>query len=207
MRRPPSSARWTIAFGRGAERSSSSPASIASAGCACAATPRCTCARAPSSKRAASRWNNAIIRLYRAHDAKIIGEPGSVIDGRDSYDPLGEEGFRGVHGIAAHDCDNLELRGYEIRNTGNWAHSFWRCRDVAFSGLTILGGHDGIHFCSCDRVAIDHSTMKTGDDCVAGFDNEDVTVRDCDFNTACSAFRFGGRRVLVERCRAHGPGE
>ena len=120
--------------------------------------------------RSASRWNNAIIRLYRAHDAKIIGEPGSVIDGRDSYDPLGEEGFRGVHGIAAHDSENLELRGYEIRNTGNWAHSFWRCRDVAFSGLTILGGH-------------------------------------CDFNTACSAFRFGGRRVLVERCRAHGPGE
>ena len=157
--------------------------------------------------KSASRWNNAIIRLYRAHDAKIIGEPGSVIDGRDSYDPLGEEGFRGVHGIAAHDCENLELRGYEIRNTGNWAHSFWRCRDVAFSGLTILGGHDGIHFCSCDRVSIDHCTMKTGDDCVAGFDNEDVTVRDCDFNTACSAFRFGGRRVLVERCRAHGPGE
>ena len=157
--------------------------------------------------KSASRRNNAIIRLYRAHDAKIIGEPGSVIDGRDSYDPLGEEGFRGVHGIAAHDCENLELRGYEIRNTGNWAHSFWRCRDVAFSGLTILGGHDGIHFCSCDRVSIDRCTMKTGDDCVAGFDNEDVTVRDCDFNTACSAFRFGGRRVLVERCHAHGPGE
>ena len=157
--------------------------------------------------KSASRWNNAIIRLYRAHDAKIIGEPGSVIDGCDSYDPLGEEHFRGVHGIAAHDCDNLELRGYEIRNTGNWAHSFWRCRDVSFSGLTILGGHDGIHFCSCDRVSIDRCTMKTGDDCVAGFDNEDVTVRDCDFNTACSAFRFGGRRVLVERCRAHGPGE
>ena len=157
--------------------------------------------------KSASRWNNAIIRLYRAHDAKIIGEPGSVIDGCDSYDPIGEEHFRGVHGIAAHDCANLEFRGYEIRNTGNWAHSFWRCRDVAFSDLTILGGHDGIHFCSCDRVAIDHCTMKTGDDCVAGFDNEDVTVRDCDFNTACSAFRFGGRRVRVERCRAHGPGE
>ena len=155
----------------------------------------------------ASRWNNAIIRIYRAHDARIVGEPGSAIDGRDGYDPLGEEGFRGVHGIAAHDCENLELRGYEIRNTGNWAHSIWRCRDLAFSDLTILGGHDGIHLCSCDRAMIERCTMKTGDDCVAGFDDEDVTVRDCDLNTACSAFRFGGRRVLVERCRAHGPGE
>ena len=155
----------------------------------------------------ASRWNNAIIRIYRARNVAIVGEPGSAIDGRDGYDPLGEEGFRGVHGIAAHDCENLGLRGYEIRNTGNWAHSFWRCRDVSFSGLSILGGHDGIHFCSCDRATIERCTMKTGDDCVAGFDDEDVAVRDCDLNTACSAFRFGGRRVLVERCRAHGPGE
>ncbi|MBR0055767.1 MAG: hypothetical protein IJP66_00420 [Kiritimatiellae bacterium] len=157
--------------------------------------------------KSASRWNNAVIRIYRATGAKVIGEPGSAIDGRDGFDPLGEEGFRGVHGISAHDCAGLELRGYEIRNTGNWAHAFWRCRDVAFSDLTILGGHDGIHVCSCDRVTIDRCAMKTGDDCVAGFDNEDVAVRDCDLNTACSAFRFGGRRVAIERCRCHGPGE
>ncbi|MBR3086503.1 MAG: hypothetical protein IKH04_08910 [Kiritimatiellae bacterium] len=157
--------------------------------------------------KAGSKWNNAIIRIYRARNARVIGEPGSAIDGCDSYDPRGEELFRGVHGIAAHDCEGLELRGYEIRNTGNWAHSFWRCRDISFSDLSILGGHDGIHFCSCDRVSISGCTMKTGDDCVAGFDNEDVTVSRCDFNTACSAFRFGGRRVLIEDCRCHGPGE
>ena len=155
----------------------------------------------------ASRWNNAVIRILRAHDVKIIGEPGSTIDGCDSYDPLGEEEFRGAHGIAVHDSDHLEFRGYEIRNTGNWAHNIWRCRDLSFSDLTILGGHDGIHFSACDRVDIGHCVMKTGDDCVAGFDNEYVTVRDCDFNTACSAFRFGGRHVVIERCRCHGPGE
>ena len=155
----------------------------------------------------ASRWNNAVIRILRAHDVKIIGEPGSAIDGCDSYDPLGEEEFRGAHGIAVHDSDRLEFRGYEIRNTGNWAHNVWRSRDLSFSNLTILGGHDGIHCSSCDRVDIDRCLMKTGDDCVAGFDNEDVAVRDCDFNTACSAFRFGGRRVVIERCRCHGPGE
>ena len=157
--------------------------------------------------KSASRWNNGVIRIYRAHDVHIIGEPGSAIDGRDSYDPLGEERFRGVHGISAHDSERLELCGYEMRNSGNWAHSFWRCRDISFSDLTILGGHDGVHACSCDRMTVERCTMKTGDDCVAGFDNEDVVVRDCDFNTACSAFRFGGRRVLVERCRCHGPGE
>jgi hypothetical protein len=33
--------------------------------------------------KSASRWNNAVIRIYRAHDVTIIGEPGSAIDGRD----------------------------------------------------------------------------------------------------------------------------
>ena len=156
--------------------------------------------------RTASRWNNAILRIYRAHDVRILGEPGSAIDGRDSYDPLGEEDFRGVHGIAAHDSDHLDFRGYEMRNSGNWAHSLWHCSDLSFADLAILGGHDGIHLCSCDRVTIEDCRMATGDDCVAGFDNEDVTVRRCDLNTACSAFRFGGCRIAIEDCRCHGPG-
>ena len=155
----------------------------------------------------ASRWNNAIIRILNARNVRILGEPGAEIDGCDSYDPIGEEHFRGVHGISVHGSTNLLFRGYTIRNTGNWAHNVWRCADLRFEGLTILGGHDGIHFSTCDRVAIADCEMKTGDDCVAGFDNEDVTVRNCRLNTACSAFRFGGRRVLIEGCRCWGPGE
>ena len=157
--------------------------------------------------KSASRWNNGIIRILRARNVKIVGEPGSAIDGCDSYDPIGEEHFRGVHGISVHDSTNCVFSGYTIRNTGNWAHNVWKSADLRFEKLTILGGHDGIHFSTCDRVAIADCEMKTGDDCVAGFDNEDVTVRNCVFNTACSAFRFGGRRVLAENCRAYGPGE
>ena len=33
--------------------------------------------------KSASRWNNAILRIYRAHDVAIVGEPGSAIDGRE----------------------------------------------------------------------------------------------------------------------------
>ena len=157
--------------------------------------------------KCASRWNNAIIRILRAHDVRIVGEPGSAIDGCDSYDPVGEEHFRGVHGISVHDSTNIVFSGYEIRNTGNWAHNVWRCADLRFEGLTILGGHDGVHFSVCDRVLVADCAMKTGDDCVAGFDNEDVSVRGCSLNTACSAFRFGGRRVMIENCTCWGPGE
>lgn len=157
--------------------------------------------------KCASRWNNGIIRILGARNVRIVGEAGSVIDGCDSYDPAGEEHFRGVHGISVHDSTNLVFRGYTIRNTGNWAHNVWRCADLHFEQLTILGGHDGIHFSVCDRVEIANCRMKTGDDCVAGFDNENVIVRGCSLNTACSAFRFGGRHVQIEECHCWGPGE
>ena len=78
----------------------------------------------------ASRWNNGIIRIYRARNVRIIGESGAVIDGCDSYDPIGEEHFRGVHGISVHASTNLVFTGYTIRNTGNWAHSVWLCADL-----------------------------------------------------------------------------
>ena len=82
--------------------------------------------------KCASRWNNAVIRILRAKNVRIIGEPGSVIDGCDSYDPVGEDHFRGVHGISVHDSTNCAFRGYTIRNTGNWAHNIWRSADLKF---------------------------------------------------------------------------
>ena len=35
--------------------------------------------------KCASRWNNAVIRILRAKNVRIVGEPGSVIEGCDSY--------------------------------------------------------------------------------------------------------------------------
>lgn len=39
-------------------------------------------------------------------------EKGAVIDGQNSYDPQGEEHYRGVHGISAHKSCGLEFRDY-----------------------------------------------------------------------------------------------
>lgn len=155
--------------------------------------------------KAGSNWNNAMIRLLRAHDAAVIGEAGSVIDGSNCYDAIGEEHYRGPHGISFHDCQSLTFSGYTIRNTGNWAHQCFTSQNLSFSNLTIEGGHDGIHLSSCDDIHIRECHMFTGDDCIAGFDNHRVHVHDCELNTACSAFRFGGTDVLIEGCRMYGP--
>ena len=154
-----------------------------------------------------SRWNNALIRLYKAEDAAIVGEAGSLIDGSNPYDPEGEEQYRGPLGVNAIDCKRLKFKGYTTNNTGNWAHRLVDVQGFEFENVTCLGGHDAIHFNGCDDVLIANCTFKTGDDCVAGFDNHRVTVRNCYINSSCSAFRFGGNDVLVEKCTIKGPGE
>lgn len=154
-----------------------------------------------------NRWNNAVIRLYRAIDAAIVGEPGSVIDGNNAFDPEGEENYRGPHGINAIECCNLTLKGYTVKDAGNWAHRIVDTRNLLIDGVRCLAGHDSIHFNGCDDVRIENCVLKTGDDCIAGFDNNRVVVRRCRLNTSCSCFRFGGVDVLIEGCHARGPGE
>lgn len=152
-----------------------------------------------------SRWNNAIIRAYCADNIAIIGEKGSEINGRNCFDELGEEKYRGPHAINMWFCHGVELRGYTIRDSANWAHAIQNSSDIHVTGITVLGGHDGFDIRTCDRVVVENSVFRSGDDCIAGFDNIDVTVRNCIFDCACSWLRFGGTDVVVEHCQGFAP--
>ena len=151
------------------------------------------------------RWNNAIIRAIRAKNIAIIGESGSAIDGQDCYDAVGEEEYRGPHGINMWYCEKVLLSGYSLYNTGNWGHAIHNSTDITVKGISVYGGHDGFDARTCDNILIEDSTFLTGDDCIAGFDNINVTVRRCVFNSACSIFRFGGSHVLIENCTGTAP--
>ncbi|MCQ2446466.1 MAG: right-handed parallel beta-helix repeat-containing protein, partial [Clostridia bacterium] len=136
-------------------------------------------------KRALSRWNHGLIMLVDAENVAIIGEKGSVIDGRDCYDPVGEEHYRGPHGIHAINSRNLTFRGYTIQNTGNWAHCILSCRAIEAENLTVLAGHDGFHVRACENIRVEHCVFHTGDDAIAGFADLNMVVRDCELNSAC----------------------
>ena len=154
-----------------------------------------------------SRWNNAIIRAIGAQDIAIIGEGDATIDGQNCYDPKGEENYRGPHAINLWYCERVTLSGYTIRDSANWAHAIQNSQDIVMRGVTVLGGHDGFDVRTCDNVLVEGCTFRTGDDCIAGFDNRNVTVRNCFFNCACTMLRFGGTDVLVEDCRGTAPAE
>ena len=131
----------------------------------------------------------------------IIGENGSVIDGKNCYDSQGEENYRGPHAINMWYCENIELKGYTIKDSGNWAHAIQNSKNIKAQNLTVLAGHDGFDVRTCDNVDITDCEFYTGDDCVAGFDNINVSVKNCTFSTACNIVRFGGTDVLIENCK------
>ena len=154
-----------------------------------------------------STWNDAIIRILNASDVAITGEEGSIIDGANGYNPKGSEGYRGVHGVSAFFSTNIVLRGVTFQHTGDWAMLLRHCSDIVCERVTALGGHDGFHPRGCDNIRVEDCFFHTGDDSIAGFDIRNMVVRGCDLSSACSAFRIGGRDILIENCHAHGPCE
>lgn len=152
-----------------------------------------------------SNWNNGLIRVISAENVSIIGEKGSYIDGVNCYNASGEENYRGPHAINVQFCKNLYLEGYTIINSANWAHAIFTSENITAKSVTVLGGHDGFDVRTCDNILIENSEFYTGDDCIAGFDNNDVIVRNCILNSACSSFRFGGNNVLIENCKSFAP--
>ncbi len=154
-----------------------------------------------------SRWNNAIIRALFAENIAIIGEPGSSINGQNCADPSGEEGYRGPHAISMHGCRNVTLRGYTVIDSANWAHAIFDTANIDADTVSVRAGHDGIHVRGCDNVRIVNCDFRTGDDCIAGYDNQNVLVKNCYINSSCSGMRFGGTNVTVLGCRFVGPGE
>lgn len=153
-----------------------------------------------------SRWNNALIRAIDAQNVTIIGEAGSVIDGDNCYDAVGEELYRGPHAICFFNVKHIHLQGYTVRNSANWAHNLLFCENITVQHIAVEAGHDGFDMAVCKNISITDSEFYTGDDCIAGFGNTDVLVERCVLNCSCSAFRFGGTNVRIKNCKAYAPG-
>ena len=151
-------------------------------------------------------YRRAIITAYGEKNISIIGEPNSVIDGRNCYDPNGEEGYRGPHIIFLSCCENVLFEGYTARHSGNFLHEANNCKNVTMRRVTCLGGSDGIHLHCTKNTLIEDCLFKTGDDCIAGINVKDLLVRRCILNTSCNLFRIGGTNIHVKDCYAYGEG-
>ncbi len=153
----------------------------------------------------ASAWGDALISARNAQDIRIEGA--GTIDGADCRNPRGEEGFRGPHAISLTACTNIVIEGITIVRAGNYAMLCRDSADAEVRRVAVRGGHDGLHTQACRRFNIGECDFRTGDDCLAGCDNEEFEVSDCRINSSCNGFRLGCDRMRVKECRFWGPGE
>ena len=151
-------------------------------------------------------YRRAMITAYGEKNISIIGEANAIFDGRNCYDPNGEENYRGPHVIFLSCCENVLFEGYTAQHSGNFLHEANNCRNLTMRKVTCLGGSDGIHLHCTENALIEDCLFKTGDDCIAGINVKDLLVRRCILNTSCNLFRMGGKNVCVEDCYAYGDG-
>lgn len=166
--------------------------------------PEVTTARTEESHR---HWHSALIHIYNAHNVSIIGETGATINGSNVYDPEGEENYRGPHAISVLRSHDITMKGYTVVDSSNWAHNCWCCQNLHFEDITVNAGHDGIDFFGSDNVTVKNCKIYSGDDCVAGYDNQNVLIDGCVINSSCSGFRFSGTHVVISNCEIVGPGK
>lgn len=148
----------------------------------------------------------ALITSYEAENIRIIGEPGSVINGQDTFDANGEEKFRGPMGIILSKVNGVHLEGYCFENSANWSHTLDGCQNVVINNVAIKGGHDGFNLHHSEEISISDCRLECGDDCFAGYDIRNMTVEHCYLNTACNGMRIGGEKLLFKHCIFSGPG-
>ena len=161
--------------------------------------------RNPDDYPGSNRWYRGVIRADGARNVGIEGGRFSMINGMNCFDPLGEENYRGPHALLFINCTNINLSGYSIYDSGNWAHAIFHSRNVHINDVKVYGGHDACDVHDSEDVLVENCKLYTGDDGIAGFGNYRCTVRDCIIDSGCQAIRFGGNDCLFERCHTAYP--
>ena len=154
---------------------------------------------------ASDRWYDALICAYNQHDIAILGE--GVIDGADCFNPTGEQEFRGPHAVLFYQCEGIEFRGFSIVRSANYAIQLLGCRDIHAAEVKIYGGQDAMRITDCRNALIENCDFRTGDDCVSGQRNEDLSFINCRFNTpGGNMFLMSCIHLRMRGCKFWGQG-
>ena len=99
--------------------------------------------------------------------------------------------------IRFHHCRNVQIDGITIRNSPTWTVHFRDCQDVIIHGIRIHSAgtanrtpnDDGIDLETCAQVRISDCEIDTGDDCIALFGSQAVTVTNCTLRSRSAGVR------------------
>lgn len=121
-----------------------------------------------------------------------------------SYGPFGVPGgqYAGVRPgemIRIRNCENVLISGVTIQNSPNWTVWFSNSKWVDVLGVKIQApatdrrtpNDDGMDIENCRYVHIANTNIWEGDDCIALFGVEDITVTNCTLSSKSAAIRVG----------------
>jgi hypothetical protein len=124
------------------------------------------------------------------------------------HGPLAHGGDRPGNLLRLINCTNVLLNGITIQNSPTWTIQVNGCTDVKIHALSInsrgsglrVPNDDGIDLVNSRRVNISDCDIRTGDDCIALFGSQQVTVTGCTLQSRSAAVRAGYNSGLTRHC-------
>lgn len=105
-------------------------------------------------------------------------------------------------------CRNVLISGITIQNSPVWTMQIAGCKNVSVIGINInsfgsdrrIPNDDGIDIVNSKFVHIADSDIQTGDDCIAVFGSEKITVSNCTLSSRSSGIRVGYTDGNIRDC-------
>jgi hypothetical protein len=112
---------------------------------------------------------------------------------------------RGPHAVYLSNVREFTLRDFTIKDSSNYAILIVGSQHGTIAGIKAYGGWDGIHMRYTRDVTISDCRLYTGDDSLAGWMWQNVTVTNCILSSACHPMRVGGENIVFSDILVTGP--
>lgn len=103
--------------------------------------------------------------------------------------------------IALYESENIALDGIRLENSASWTTTFWRCRNLLLTNLTVnsvnFWNNDGLNLMDCRKAVVRNCNVNSADDgiCLKSHDYDeycdDITIENCTIRSSASALKFG----------------
>lgn len=152
-------------------------------------------------------WTKALIIGESVSNVVISGD--GIIDGEHVFNAQGEENMRGPHTIILANCKDIRFENITIEKAANYALLAYNLQNTIFKNIHIQQGWDGIHIRGGKNILLQHCSLQTGDDAIAGGFWENFLVKDCTINSSCNGIRviMPVKNFSVTDCLFTGPGK
>jgi len=151
------------------------------------------------------QYRTAMFNAYGEENITIEGEGfTSIVNGKDCYNPNGEENFRGPFGFFFTNCNNIAFENFSSERHGNFHFCLTGCDGVKVNKMQMLAGHDGVFLMMSKNIKVVDCIIHTGDDSISGCYLQNFYMNHCDVNTSCNAFRTSGENLVVENSKIWG---